>query len=414
MKATFTKAIRYLVDIVCESPLRTGSSAKDMQKVLTDADRHPFLQGTSLAGAFRSWREDPELFPGTEHASPLMFSDLRLEDARPVLRPRLKINGVTGTAATSAKFDVAAVPVGTRGSFQLVWTGDSDPAEMAERIEAYLAALNVGEITLGALKTNGFGRVSVCAKRRVYDMTRPEDLEAWFLGAEVTDAEPITLSTRMEQNVLFTVTAQVPSILVKASGRFHSHGKTKFVQMRESGRAIAPGSSLKGAIRGQMARICTFFGYRPADLERLFGHENRRDVGGTAGVLRFSDGTLTDEKIVSTPRIRINRLTGGIMPTALFTDESVAASLKFEIRIPADRSAGCALLLYALRDLGLGLYELGSGTSVGRGRLESLHVHIQGPDSQAQLRCTIDGVELTDSCGLVSGWELALKERTPL
>lgn len=414
MKATFTKAIRYLVDVVCESPLRTGGSAKDMQKILTDADRHPFLQGTSLAGAFRSWREDPDLFADTDHASPLMFSDLRLEDAEPVLRPRLRINSVTGTAATGAKFDVAAVPVGTRGSFQLVWTGDSDPAEMAERIEAYLAALNVGEITLGALKANGFGRVRVSANRRIYDMTRPEDLEAWFLGAEVTDAEPITLSTRMEQNVLFTVTAHAPSILVKASGRVHSYGKTKFVQMRESGRPITPGSSLKGAIRGQMARICTFFGYQPADLERLFGHENRRDVGGTAGVLRFSDGILTGEKLVSTPRIRINRLTGGIMPTALFTDESVAASLKFEIRIPADRSAGCALLLYALRDLGLGLYELGSGTSVGRGRLESLHVQIQGPDAQAQLRCTKDGVELTDASGLVSGWERALKERTRL
>lgn len=411
MKATFTKAIRYIVDIVCESPLRTGSSAKDTQSILRDAARLPFLQGTSLAGAFRSWREDADLFADTNHKSALMFSDLRLEDVTPVLRPRLRINGATGTAASNAKFDMAAVPAGTHGSFQLVWTGDSDPAKMAEKIEAYLSALNSGEITLGALKANGFGRLSVSAKRRIYDMSNPGDLEAWLLGSEVTDTEPVSLSERMEQNVLFTVTATVPSILIKASGGNRSQGGAHFIQMREAGRAIAPGSSLKGIIRSQMARICPHFHRRPEELEQLFGHENRRDVGGTAGVLRFSDGILTDEKALRTYRIRINRLTGGVMSTGMFTEEPVTASLKFEIRIPAERRAGCALLLYALRDLGLGLYELGSGTAVGRGRLEAVQVQISGPDSDAQLCCTKDGVELSDPDGLIARWEQALKER---
>lgn len=409
MKATFTKAIRYIVDIVCESPLRTGGSAKDPQSILRDADHQPFLQGTSLAGAFRSWRKDTDLFADPSHKSELMFSDLRLEDVEPVVRPRLRINGATGTADSSAKFDMAAVPAGTRGSFQLVWTGDSDPVEMAKKIEAYLSALNSGEITLGALKANGFGRLHVSAKRRIYDMTNPGDLEAWLLGNEVTDAETVVLSERMEQNVLFTVTATVPSILIKASGGNRSKGGANFVQMREPGRTIAPGSSLKGTIRSQMARICPHFHRRPEELEQLFGHENRRGIGGTAGVLRFSDGILTEEKALRTYRIRINRLTGGVMGTGLFSEEPVAAALKFEIRVPADRQAGCALLLYALRDLGLGLYELGSGTAVGRGRLESVQVQIQGIHSQAALSCTKDGVKLNDPDGLVEGWERALK-----
>lgn len=410
MKATFTKAIRYLVDIVCESPLRTGGSAKDTQTILLDAERLPFLQGTSLAGAFRSWREDVDLFSDTNRKSALMFSDLRLEDVKPVFRPRLRINGATGTAASGAKFDMAAVPSGTHGSFQLVWTGDSDPVLMAKKIEAYLSALNSGEITLGALKANGFGRLRISARRRIYDMSDPGDLEAWLLGSEVTDSEPVSLSERMEQNVLFTVTATAPSILIKASGGNRSQGGAHFIQMRETGRAIVPGSSLKGVIRGQMARICPHFHRRPEELEQLFGHENRKNIG-TAGVLRFSDGILTDEKALRTYRIRINRLTGGIVGTGMFMEEPVAATLKFEIRIPAERQAGCALLLYALRDLGLGLYELGSGTAVGRGRLESVQVQISSPDSAAQLRCTKDGVELSDHDGLISGWEQALKER---
>lgn len=414
MKATFTRAIRYLVQIVCESPLRTGGSAKDPQSILRNGESIPFLQGASLAGAFRSWRENPDLFADQEHTSALMVSDLCLEDVEPVLRPRLKINGATGTAENSMKFDMAAVPTGTRGSFQLVWTGDSDPIQMAQTIEAYLSALNSGEITLGALKANGFGRLQVSAKRRIYDMTDPGDLEAWLLGSEVTDAEPIRLSSRMEQNVLFTVTASVPGILIKASGNNRSKGGAHFVQMRESGRAIAPGSSLKGVIRSHLTRTCSHLGYQPYDLERLFGHENRRDGGGTAGVVRFSDGILSEEKAMRTYRIRINRLTGGIMGTGLFSEEPVTAALKFEIRIPADRRAGCALLLYALRDLGLGLYELGSGTAIGRGRLEKLQIRIQSPEGNATLTCTDSGAELTDPDGLIERWERARKERERL
>lgn len=411
MKATFTKAIRYIVDIVCESPLRTGGSAKDTQSILRDGARLPFVQGTSLAGAFRSWRKDPELFAEPGCTSALMFSDLHLEDMKPVVRPRLRINGATGTAANNAKFDMAAMPTGTHGSFQLVWTGDSDPVKMAEKIEAYLSALNSGEITLGALKANGFGRLCVSAKRRIYDMTNPGDLEAWLQGSVVTDSEPVSLRERMEQNVLFTVTATVPSILIKASGGNRSQGGAHLIQMREAGRSIVPGSTLKGIIRSQMVRICPHLHRRPEELEQLFGHENRKNIGGMAGVLRFSDGILTNEKALRTYRIRINRLTGGVMSTGMFTEEPVTAALKFEIRIPAERRAGCALLLYALRDLGLGLYELGSGTAVGRGRLEAVQVQITSPDSDAQLRCTKDGVELSDPDGLIARWEQALKER---
>lgn len=414
MRATFSRAIRYLVDVVCESPLRTGSSAKDTQSILLDAQGHPFLQGTSLAGAFRSWKEDADLFSDNDRRSSLMFSDLRMENVEPVYRPRLRINGRTGTAASGQKYDVAAIPSGTRGSFQMVWTGDDDPARICEKIEAYLSALGSGEIILGALKANGFGRLHVSAVRRIYDMTNPADLEAWLLGSNVPDAEPVRLIKRVQRDVLFTVSATVPGILIKAAGSNRGQGGAHAVQLRESGRAIVPGSSLKGVIRSQASRICPFFGYRIADLEQLFGHENRANVGGTAGVVRFSDGLLTDDKTIHVPRIRINRLTGGVMSKGLFAEESLSARLQFDIRIPADRKAGCALMLYALRDLGLGLYELGSGSAVGRGRLESVTVSIRTADGEAELRCMGDNVELTDPGKIIADWDSALRRRVRL
>lgn len=419
MNPTFTKAIRYFVEIECRSPLRTGSSERDPKAILLDSERVPFVQGTSLAGAFRAWMADPELFPETDRRSPLVFSDLRLENAEPVLRPRLRIDPATGTAMHSQKFDTAALPAGTGGSFQLIWTGHADPQTMAQRIERYLAALNFGEITLGAQKTNGFGRVAVRAKRRIYDMSFSSDLDAWLLGEDVTDAQAIPLSTRMEQDVLFTVTAEAPALLIKAPGskRETINGRDNcsvFTPMAESGSYIVPGSSLKGSIRSQMARICPAVGYRPTDLENLFGRANRKSDGGAAGVIRFSDGQLADGKTNRVPRIRINRLTGGIMPQNIFFSDALGAAVTFEIRIPASHRAGCALVLYALRDLGLGLYELGSGSAVGRGRMQNLQVEILAPDGRASLRCTNGAVTLTDEDGLVARCTAELGKKVPL
>ena len=418
MNATFTTAVRYIVDIECRSPLRTGGSSRDPKTILRDSRNIPFVQGTSLAGAFRAWMDDPRLFCQNDLRSPLVFSDLRLDDdVSQVLRPRLRIDGKTGTAARQAKFDTAAVPAGTRGRFELVWTGFDNPAAIAELIERYLSALNSGEITLGAQKTNGFGRVAVTARRRLYHMTDPGDLRAWLMGSDVDDAQVVSLSTRMERDILFTVSAYTPSLLVKSvSSRQESKqtkGKSVATSMKEAGRHIIPGSSLKGSIRSQMTRICPNFRYVPRDLEGIFGRPNSSS-GGAAGELRFSDAELRDEKVIHNSRIRINRLTGGIIPQNIVFSDSLCTAVSFEIRIPARHKAGCGLLMYALRDLGLGLYELGSGTAVGLGRLQDLRVDVLSPDGEASMACTDSGVTIADPNGLISQWNEALRKKEAL
>ena len=52
-----------------------------------------------------------------------------------------------------------------------------------------------------------------------------------------------------------------------------------------------------------------------------------------------------------------------------------------ELRISApDDPAACGLLLYALRDVGLGLYSLGSGGSIGRGYLSVEKIRAVTPE----------------------------------
>ena len=54
----------------------------------------------------------------------------------------------------------------------------------------------------------------------------------------------------------------------------------------------------------------------------------------------------------------------------LFTEEPLRCDLELRISAP-DAPADCGLLLYALRDLGAGLYNLGSGGAIGRGYVQA-------------------------------------------
>ncbi len=47
MRAVFTTAIRYKVNAVCETPLRTGGAAGNTESVLRDSFGNAFLQGSS-------------------------------------------------------------------------------------------------------------------------------------------------------------------------------------------------------------------------------------------------------------------------------------------------------------------------------------------------------------------------------
>lgn len=407
MKPYFHKAIRYFVTVTCKTPLRTGGTEGDGQQILRYGDGTPFLQGASLAGALQGWKKNNSLFGDSEKESQLIVSDLVFHSSDPLTRPRLRIDEEKGTADNGGKFDIAALPVGTTGKFQLIWRGGDDMAKQASTIESYLAAMEHGFITLGAQKSNGFGRVTLQVEKRTYDLCNEADRNAWLLGDQVKDARTITLQRPESQLAVFKVEAKVSHILVKASAPKDEEKKTVTVPIEENDAFVIPGSSLKGAIRAQMHRSKGFFAHA-ADLDDLLGRENKDGDNGIAGKVRVSDGKLENQKDVRINRIRIDRFTGGTMGRGLFTEKSISGTLNFEIQAPSDMEAGCGQLLYALRDLGLGLFELGSGTAVGRGRVDELLVEISADGKSAELRCKNGQVTLKDKQGLLESWQQAL------
>lgn len=416
--ATYTKALRYQIEVTCLSPLRSGGTDRNLEQILRGWDGTPFLQGTSLAGALKAWLPDKALLGDTDGtASSLIVSDVLFPMAEePVVRPRLCMDGETGTGKDSGKFDIAALPAGTTGHFQLVWTGHEDPKPVANQIEQYLSAMNSGLIRLGAQKSNGFGRVALRVRKRTYDLMDGNDLTAWLKGDDIPDAQEVTLTPIQEKGIVFHVEGYFPQILVKSSTSEESEEvstegnqeitRPKFVQMKENDQMIVPGSSLKGAIRAQLKRIVQYIpNVSIGDIERFMGRGNSRQDNGIAGKLWFSDGILDNPMSVTHARIRIDRFTGSVLGNGLFSQQVVGGQLKFTIHIPEGQELASGLILYALRDLGLGLYNLGSSGAIGFGHADCLQVKIQSGGDCAVMDCDPDRVMLTDPQGLVQRWQ---------
>lgn len=419
MAATFFYAVRYWVEAQCRTPLRTGGADGDVEAVLTDSDGHPFVQGSSLAGAMRSWIEGKNqlglteaLFGSQKQAGHLMVSDARFSpETERSLRPRLRIDGATGSAAQGGKFDVAQVNAGSRFSFELTWLGDKQSSPELAAVEQSLSAMNQGIICLGAQKSNGFGRVSLSVGKYVYDMAQEQDRKAWL--DDKICGKPLNLpEVKNVDRVIFTLTGRADSLLVKAAAAKRKDGRTVTQNLEENGRAVLPGSSIKGVVRARAELIVRSTG-RPEELvEDLFGRGAKGDDQGKLGRIRFEDVYMGAAQKQRISRIRINRFTGGVMRGGLFQEEPLCSEVTLEISAPADQPTGCALLLYTLRDLALGLYNLGSGGSIGRGYLQVSQIAVKTPSGgTAALNFgSENGSTISDPDGVFAAWMQAWKE----
>lgn len=448
LKPTFTMAAWYEVSAECLTPIRTGGTDNDPEAVLTakrltvgnDRDAETvfmnaqpmlLLQGSSLAGALRGWLEEnggnaDELFGssavhGTIRPGRLRVSDgVFLPETETTLRPRLKLNPKTRAAENNKKFDMAHIRAGAQFDFRLIWLGTEAQIGELETVERMLSALHHGEIRLGAQKTNGFGRVSLRYRKRKYVLSKEKDRRDW-LNKTPPNGVPVAPKPLTDgQRVEFILRFRADSLLVKAGAEAFAEEDGKLsmvtVPIEEAGYAVVPGSSVKGAVRARAEQIAALKGLPVAETESVFGRGARGDNdNGRSGVARFEDIRLSNEKRVRVKRIRINRFTGGVVTSGLFTEEPVSTSLPAELRVslPANRERGCALLLYALRDLAWNLYGLGSGRSIGRGNLDASELEIRLPGGGTALFRFRDGFrcETSGEVETVRGWLAGLEAK---
>ena len=365
MQPTFTLAVVYHVQATSCTPLRSSDALGNVDVVLRTPQGQAYLQGSSLAGALKDYAlknlgesRTAAILGSTKGSGSLIVSDaLFSPDARQEMRPRLRINGHSASADDRGKFDVAHMAAGSRFSFELTWLGTEQTEAETKDVEQLLSALNSGLILLGGQKSNGFGRVELAVTRQRYNLMDDTDRTSWL--ERKFNGKSVCLSAIQPENIVtFILHGQADRILVKDSAPVQKEEGSVTVNLTENGQPVLPGSSIKGAIRGQVKRIAGCLGIEDKRVNALFGRGTQENAQGVAGRVRFEDVILSPYKQQIT-RIRINRFTGGVMNTGLFKEEPLCSKLTLKITAPADDSVGCGLLVYALRDLGSGMYNLG-------------------------------------------------------
>lgn len=233
---------------------------------------------------------------------------------------------------------------------------------------------------------------------------------AWL--TDQVDGEPVNLTlVKNTDRVVFTLSGNVSHMLVKSSSTEQDGDGSYTPNLREGGRAVLPGSSVKGVVRARAEAVAEFIGLKSTFTEALFGRGASASDDGKQGEVKFKDILLDQEKPYRQSRIRIDRFTGGVMRGGLFCEEPVSGALRTQITVP-NHPAACGLMLYVLRDLGLGLYTLGSGGGIGRGylNLERVEAAVPGKRNAALLFHKQEVVESNDPDGVFGEWLNALEE----
>lgn len=432
MKPSYSLVLRYHVTATCETPLRVSGSDNDCSTILVDSDGKPYIQGSSIAGVLRNFLESSrysqssgELFGTQANAGRLVVSDGCFGDNFAIhSRPRLRIDRNTGASAGKAKFDVKHIGKGSVFDFELTWFGNEQNRDKDKNIIEYmLAAINCGYVTFGAQRSNGFGQVSIEVSRTQYNLYNAEDLAAWIENARKSDRVVLESDIYSAGYVTFYVAAHTERLLIKASAAENVRGKkiTRNISEKTFANAtefVIPGSSVKGTVRSRAESIASYMEL-PADVVNdLFGCSavNSEDGSIKSGSVRFFDVFIPESqakrRIVT--RIKIDRFTGGVYEQALFSEEPISCDFTIRINVSAGNEAGCALLLFALRDFGLGLANIGSGFAIGQGYVDIKNITVRSDDGCVAVLAFDEDRNYTvdDRSHIINRWVNALGELT--
>ncbi len=409
------------------SPLRIGDGDND---VLLDQYHRPFIPGTSLAGAFRSYLKNSQytyllstLFGEKSSYRPkegLLFTDAFLEgDYRDSFRPGVRISGKTKTVEEGAYFERHFIAPGASFRFKLtLMCLDEENQEQWKAVTHLLYALHHGGIHLGAQTSIGGGRVEIesCLYNH-YDCNQLDDLEAYVHQTKKPKPFTFTEDFQPESRLQFLIKAKTATPLLIASHKDYDSRKADAIYMKnEKGQAYIPGSSLKGVLRHGVERIINALSLKEGHkyVESIFGqYHNHTSHKARAASIQFQDTLLTncDGKNVTYYRIAINPLTGGNKDGALLNEETIEGN--FDIKIDLFYSekdehlyvAG-ALLLFALRDLALKDLSLGSRASIGYGFIDVEEIEVQLEEKRLLL--SIEEEKIEDPGGLLNLFDQAL------
>ncbi len=431
----FRKITKYLVTAACTRPLHIGSAMGDKEEVLIHpVDDVPFIQAASIAGVFRGYyaachseKETDALFGArrsaggenaAENGSRVRLSDGRFCGDSPLLelRPRVSINPETGSCEASTikgtgkkaghKFNMEYIGAGARFEFAVYLYDD----ERQDALEEILSAIHREQVQFGGQKSNGCGYMSLASvKKKTFDMTLASDRRLWAAEDELEAKEYEEILAEIEAKETADRTGAY-EIIVKGCTEGNLLVKSIAVPdcgedapdcmnlRNAAGDYIVPGSSLKGAVRNQMEKIAGYLG-REEIIRDTFGYTGASPKDSKAGNIVFHDtvvgSRMENDMAELSHRIHIDKFTGGVMDGGLFHEKNVSGDMDISISIKNRNhpERTCGLLLMALRDLAIGVMNLGSGYNVGKGIIDVSEIIVKDTGNRQEAVIRFKGNE---------------------
>ncbi len=417
MEAVYTVVKRYVIKAKCVSALHIGAADGDKSKVLVDdITRTPFIQGTSIAGAFydyadkylkltTKWFGDVN---SEDSMSRLYFSDasFKKDTVKLELRTRISCDPDTSTVK-STKISGASTKSGQIMNVELVSAGAEfefsiyqflkEKQNSENVVENLLIALNNGDILLGGQLSNGCGLISILdIEYSKYNLKDTVDRKRWInedfeKGKSIRDI--LKDNTKTSNNYCIEMRINFPEGIMVKQKAVNTHNLSELLNQEISyentekipdnigifngnNEFIIPASSIKGVLRSRVEAIADYMGVE--DVIKYIAFEGKPKV-------YFYDAILTDVHTHSQVRNAIDKFTGGVRSQALFNQIIPNGSTTIKIVIDTSNKYDnnnkniwtekeqleiLGLLLFAIRDMAIGAITFGSESSIGLGYID--------------------------------------------
>jgi CRISPR/Cas system CMR subunit Cmr4 (Cas7 group RAMP superfamily) len=330
------------------------------------------------------------------------------------IQDHVRIGHDSGTAEEGGKFDAELIPQGTRFRCELS-LAEREGASQDSRTRAInafrqaLSLLSSGDLALGGDVSSGLGRVMIVKDSLtvgVFDLTTSKGLEAARnrsasigdaagsddAAAFVSGGAGVGTDRGAEDDLVRgSVTIRFETdgpLLVGGSqrpstkgGADKNHGAdlvfgeslvADYAAKALVARPWVPGSSLRGALRHRTWHALEALGRTDAEaiIDDLFGSVDGDT--GKASKIRIHGCFLEDEPRTAVQHVAIDRLTGGSLRGALFSEAPIwkdGLGLQVRLTLHGVSPAQAAVIAHALIDMGTGHLPIGGGTRRGNGRL---------------------------------------------
>lgn len=432
--------IQYALKLILKSPLCVSGGAdeatdRDVQK---DFDGTPFIPGTSLAGALRSYLEECADRQDTRdidkvfgysaksdgYMSRVKISDLRFageKDSGVKIITRDGIKLQHKLTVKGAKFDMEAVDSGAVCECFMLLTireGD-DKGRLEAVVERALAGLMYGEIRLGANKNRGFGELEVLkaknpqgfgelevlmAKKKEFSK---ENIKEWldFDREKLLEGEENELVlTKPEKSRYLTIRVRLKQKGGISIRRYSVvPGTPDYEHITSNSLPVIPGSSWNGAIRSRVEEILMQLGidFPRNCIDEWFGYVSQDKKEAKQSNIVISESVIQGGVDLPMTRTKINRYNASVMSGALYSEKShFDGTLELEIKVRknyCDQDGGwkmndrfqyepiVGMLLIAVKDIANGYLAVGGQTAVGRGIFEAPEpIELSGTDKDEE------------------------------